>query len=277
VAMAVALKREKPWNAAVNVLIAAGLAAILFFMRSRIMVAFVAWRSALMIGAVVVLLAVWFLARQRDFAGALSPQAEQGVFLLTALAGLSSLVQFPVAFPVYMCYFAPLTALTLFAVVSVSNRCCCKLFFAQLLAFYLAFAVFFVGVRAMYLNAFSYEPKLQAFHLPRARGLRVHDASMVERAAESIVRLAQNGPILAAPECGEMYFLTDLRNPTDDDRRVTPQDFDRVVQDPRLKVFVVKHDFHFPASSLSPGELSEIGRQFPNVNSIGNYEIHWRP
>ncbi|MGZ4811813.1 MAG: glycosyltransferase family 39 protein [Terriglobales bacterium] len=275
--MAVALKRERAWGTTLNVIIAAGLAAILFFMRPKIMVAFVAWRSALMIGPVVVLLAVWFFARRKDFASLLTKKAEQGTFLLAALAGLCSLVQFPVAFPVYVCYFAPLTALTLFAVVSVSDRCRCKPFFAQLLIFYLAFAVFFVSVRAMYLNAFSYEPKLRAFHLPRAQGLRAHDADYVEDAVAAILAHAQDGPMLAAPEGAELYFLTDLRNPTDDDRRVTPQALERAIQDPNLKVMVVKHAFHFPASKLTPEELSEIAARFPNWTNIGVYEIHWRP
>jgi hypothetical protein len=146
-----------------------------------------------------------------------SPRRRLQIFLLLALAGLTSLVQFPYAFGIYFCYAAPLTILALLFVVSEQPRAPRRLHACAAL-FYLAFAVLWVnrGFIRDIGGRFTYLEQSTPLGVERA-GLKVAApvADLYRQLVAEIQSHSADGEfIYATPDCPEVYFLSARRNPT---------------------------------------------------------------
>jgi hypothetical protein len=229
------------------------------------------------------LAAAWLLyARQKNAA---ADSRDQKVMLLVSVAAMCSVVQFPYAGPLYFCYFAPLALLALVAFVSIlPTRSHSRLLLVG--AFFTLLAVF--AFRPIALAAFDLRrPPFQPdtpLALPRAGGLRVfpEQATVYQQLIPFLTRLSPNQPILAAPDCPEVYFLSGLRNPTPFffDFFVPPLEYsayvERLIDRPAfIKVVVLNND---PAFSLpSRGILRALVlTRFPQSRKFGNFEVFWR-
>ena len=146
------------------------------------------------------------------------PRTErEALFLMCAMCGVMNLVQFPFAFGVYFLFVAPLVALAFLFLVASQPGGPTRLHFVYG-AYCLLFALVWlnsgevrrIGVR--YLADQSVTP----LALPRG-GLRV-SPELAQIYADLVTEVQAHSPagsyIYAAPDCPEVYFLTERKNPT---------------------------------------------------------------
>ncbi len=241
----------------------------------------VGWGSVpvLALGAIALL---WHRSRQRESPALL----DQQITLLVSVTALFSLVQFPFAYPIYFCYVAPLTILAVAAVLSALaplprlNIYCAAVFLGL-------FAVLVFRPGFLFYMPYGYHPDEQTvpLALPRANGLRVsqHDAAEYQELIPSVQKLAAGRAILAAPECPEVYFLSQLRNPTGIlfDFFHQPQEYQAQIQaildrPDFIKVVVLCEAPEFSAEQLKVLQ-TVVPSRFPRSRTIGNFEVFWRP
>ncbi len=235
------------------------------------------WFSALLLTPVVVLSGA--LALSPRFGLELSTLRQQQIFLLLALAALCSLIQFPLSAPIYFCYAAPMTALALFAVVACIKRTqsASRLVFASVIVFYTLFAVVRLQPSAIYAHwAFGAADKVTTLNLPRGGGLKVERPQEYEELVRVVQRLSKGGPIIAMPECPEVYFLTGLENATKDDNGASLEVLLQAGQDARVHVIVINRLSTFSGASLTPELHQELLARFPNEGRVGRYSLFWR-
>jgi hypothetical protein len=215
-----------------------------------------------------------------------SDSRDQQLMLLVSVASMCSLVQFPYAGPLYFCYFATLAVLALLAFLAlVPQRSRLNLLFAG--AFFTLLAIFVFRPVTLASFAFQHSAKLPdvSLDLPRSGGLRVFSdqATRYQQLIPFLVRLSPDHPILAAPDCPEVYFLSGLRNPT-------PFFFDFFAQPAAYKIYmgqlldrpgfikvvVLNND---PAFSLLHRDAlrSLVIARFPDSRTFDRFEVFWRP
>ena len=173
------------------------------------------WYTLRPIVPLVTLAGCWILASVR--ADILEPSRRQSVFLLLAMGAMVSMVQFPYAFGIYFLYTAPMVILAVHGVIgcrrSTSTRlplCFC--------VFYLLFAVCWLN-RSYHRDIGGRFTKGYYDHtLDLERGglqISAPMACLYQRLVTEVNRRAPAGAyIYAAPDCPEVYFLTNRRNPT---------------------------------------------------------------
>ena len=207
----------------------------------------------------------------------------QQVMLLLSVTATCTLIQLPFSAPIYFCYVAPLLALSLLALLSISERPT-RPILGLLLVSYLAFAVF--RVTPGFIHAMGYHPQpnpeTETLRLPHAGGLRVAPAQAIqyeELIPEIEAHAGASAYIYAAPDCPEVYFLSGKGNPTP-----TMFDFfdargrDSVIQAiDTHQVQVVAINFEPKFSGPIPSDLLDaLRRQFPWSKRIGDFEVRWR-
>jgi hypothetical protein len=209
--------------------------------------------------------------------GAVTPGElrHQRLMLLLCLAALCALVQFPFAAPIYFCYYAPLLILAMSAVVSSWRQRCSLPMLSAVLGFYFLFAILRMAPTRIYRFEFAPPPPLTLLDLPTAGGLRVPSSAIVEAMVATVQRHSTNHPVLAFPECPEVYFLTGLQNPTRNDGAVLPEDIYRVIASNQVNVIVINQKPYF-SSKLSPDVMTAIERTFPLSKVSGKYLVRWR-
>lgn len=205
------------------------------------------------------------------------------VYLLVAVASLTSLVQFPYAFGIYFCYAAPLVVVAVAAVVGVSPGP--RPPHLAVLAFAFAFAVAWLNpgfLLAIGLRYIPY-PATAPLTLERA-GLRVLPIRKAEyeRVVALVERHAGRGPIYAGPDAPEVYFLSGRRNPT----RVLFDIFDEpadrtarilaTIDQEDVKVVVLNTRPEF--SPIVPTDLMRgLLARFPHWQPVERFDVGWRP
>jgi hypothetical protein len=241
----------------------------------------VGWGSipVLVVGAVALL---WHRSTQRD-----SPaRLDQQIALLLSVTALFSLIQFPFSFPLYFCYVAPLTILAVAAVLSSLARiprlniCSAGIFLGLFAAL-----VFRPGFVSYMPYGYHRDEQTVPLALPRASGLRVspHDAAEYQELIPFVQKLAAGRPVLAAPECPEVYFLSQLRNPTGIlfDFFHQPQEYQAQIQAILDRPDFIKVVVLFEAPEFSSEQLKVlqtlVPSRFPRSRTIGNFEVFWRP
>ncbi len=215
-------------------------------------------------------------------AGGLDAAGRQTVFLLTAVAALTSLVQFPYAFGIYFCYAAPLVALAITAVVTA--RPSPRLLHLAVLAFYLGFAVLWLNPGFIRSMGLRYIPDNQTERLRLDRGgLLVWRDRMLEY-EQLIARIRERATtdyIYAAPDVPEVYFLSARRNPT----RTIFDIFDETAgRTARILALIDAHDVKVAvvsskpefSPSLDPELARGLAARFPHWEQIGRYRLGWR-
>jgi hypothetical protein len=203
-------------------------------------------------------------------------------FPLLAFTALLGLVQFPFSAPVYFCFVAPLVVLSAGAVVRLAQPWARPLHLGVAI-FYLVFAVIRMNPGYVW-NLGNHPVRYRAtawLDLPRA-GLKVpaEDANVYVGAVRILRTHSVSQTVFAAPDCPELYFLSELRNPT----RVI---VDYLARDPlgreatvsmlaRNEVRAVAINEH-PSYSrpLDDALRSDLARLFPHGRKLGGFELRW--
>jgi hypothetical protein len=246
------------------------------------------WSSAYWLPPILVIVGSAILLFSVPLAKADDPALDhlrrQRLFLLLSVTALCSLVQFPYSAPVYFCYIAPLVILLIAALLRPFSRVSRPLL-AALYAGFLVFVVLVVTPGFIYVMGFSHRPDVQTatMDIPRADGLRVDPASaaIYDKLIPLIRAHAGAGDIYCAPDCPEVYFLSEYPNPTPDiydflDPQASQQQHILgILSDSRIRV-VILNEHLLLSPPLSAHLHQEIARRFPGNMSVGNFEVLWR-
>jgi len=221
-----------------------------------------------------VVLGVVLLSR-RDWAAA-SAVSQQRTMLLVALAAVCSLVQFPFPYVTYFCYTAPLTLLAVLALVSLRRSPQAGPMLAMLLLFFLSLGVFGLVPKHIY-NPDLRIGALHTLRLPRSGGLKV-DATTPDY--DDLVPFLQmhsaNGLLYAGNDCPELYFLSGLKNPTNDDTGAPASDLLAALRSGRLRLVAINDQSFFAGAATPPELRAAVAASLPQSTRIGRFSIYWR-
>jgi hypothetical protein len=236
------------------------------------------WTSAASATPIIVAAGAWALWRGAgsSWAELGSTQRQQEIFLLLALAAICGLVQFPFAAPIYFHYFAPLPALAALAVIGTRRRHANDALLAELLGFYLLFGVLYVVPATIYNYSLGFVLRAEPLAVPAGQGLRVPGADQYIAITRAVDEIDHGDTLLAFPECPEFYFLTGRRNPTHADSWAIPDEVERAMQDPKLRVIVINRRPVFPSSVPPQPLLEKVVTLFPNAAQVGQFQVRWR-
>jgi hypothetical protein len=210
-------------------------------------------------------------------------QRQQAMCLLCVTA-LWNLVQFPFSMPVYLCYVAPLTLLSLVAMLR---------FVKDPPVVNWKISGVFLFLFAVLLLRFSYVVELEfptpanqivsPLEVAPARGLLVSrdDAEAYNTLVPFVVARARGGEILAGPDCPEVYFLAGFQNHSrllfeflEDPQRYQLQTAALLRDHPAIKVAVVHQHPQF--SLTHRNILTDLVRaRFPMSRQIGDFIVYW--
>ncbi|HXH63180.1 MAG TPA: hypothetical protein VNG95_03295, partial [Gemmatimonadales bacterium] len=242
------------------------------------------WNSVRWLVPVTVLGGVWLLMTRG--ASSLTSIRRQQVLLLVAVAGVTSLVQFPFGAPIYALYVVPLGILAAAAIVTSLpwSPGAIVPFAGPVLAFYLIFAIRWVHPGFVYNFGNNYAPDEQTAALAIDRGgLRVPppDAELYGQLVRTVRAHARGAYGYATPDCPEVYFLSGLRNPT----RTLFDFFDdsvgrsaRILADlerDSVRVIVINHAPGFSAPP-PPDLMVALLARYPATTTIGRFDVRWR-
>jgi hypothetical protein len=214
--------------------------------------------------------------------GALPEDRRRQVLVLLAVAAACGLVQFPYSSPIYFMYAAPLGALAAAAVVAMLPGAP-ALPAAATLAFYVLFAVRWIHPGFIYDMGLHYSRDTQTVPLAVDRGgllVTPEDADVYSRLVATVRSQARGPWVYATPDCPEVNFLTDTRNPTRDlfeffedggSRDATFASLD--AKHVNLVVINTKPAFSPP---LAGAFVARLATRFPNFVEVGRFEIRWR-
>ena len=256
-------------------------ALVLVFSRRIDLALTVALASALaVVPVLVVAAAAVLIALPRDSAS--GRESDQHLALFLTMTVLLSLVQFPYSDVTYFCYFAALAVLLASCLISRFARPPRTILIAAV-AFYVLYAATVTNVHFMgKLTDSDYAST--PIMLPRAGGIRVpkNDAAEYAELIPFVKGHARDKPILAGPDCPEVYFLSGLKNPTPVlfDSLEQPQEYERRIRavidrDDFINVAVVDESPNFSVEQVKL--LRELlPPKFPNSRSIGWFTVYWR-
>ncbi len=278
-------RRFKPLRRGVLVAGTAAAAALVVALGDRDTVYRAVWYSARPLVPAAVLAGLLLLERRHL---SLDAGRRQRLFLLLAMASLVSLVQVHFAFGTYFAHTAPVVALALLAVVSCQPAPPRRLL-AVALGFYLIFALTWLHhgwVQAMGVKHWpvAYDAPL---NVDRG-GLKVQSelAPAYERLVAEVQRHSAAGAfIYATPDCPQVYFLAERRNPTrtlfdffDDDYFDGPARGERLLAllDARdVDVVVFNRSPQF-SDRISANLVQGVFTRFPHRLDVPPFSVHWR-
>lgn len=226
-------------------------------------------------------LALFFL---RNRPGLLAEKLDEKVMILLSLCALCGLVQFPFAAPIYFCYVAPLAILAAAAILRAIPEPP-RALLATLGAAALLFPVLVTRSGGLLALGWHYWPDAQtaAIQLPRAGGLLVsfETQRQYDKAIPLLRQHAQGHPILAGPDCPEVYFLGDFGNPTRsmfemfEDRAGYRERIEKLVDEQSVKAILLNGSASFSEYYLGPLR-SVADEKFPFSQKAGSFEVRWR-
>ncbi len=231
------------------------------------------WFSAVMLTPIVVALGVAFLLIGRARKGRATID-RQRVMVLVALAATCSLVQYPFAAPIYLCYALPLTLLALTAIIATNKTQRGIYAFGAIAALYLVFGV--ASLIPMHLAELTHEVgQMNTLQLPRG-GVEIEGSVFFEQLTHLLQQHSPNGLLYAGNDCPELYFLSGLKNVTRDDSGAAPEEVLRALQSNDLKVFVINEAPFFEVGKMNKAVRAEVERKFPAHVQVGIFQIFWR-
>jgi hypothetical protein len=213
-----------------------------------------------------------------------SEQTQQRIMILLSLCATCSLVQFPFAGPIYFCYVAPLALLASAAILGAFPKPPYVLL-ASVGTVALLFPILIVRSGGLLDLGWSHAPNQQTelLKLPRAGGLRVtiEREQQYDKAIPLLQAHAGGRPILAAPDCPEVYFLGNFENPTGtmfeifEEPAGYQERIDKLVEDKQIKAILINNDPGFSEYYVDPLE-NIADDKFPFTQNIGTFEVRWR-
>ncbi len=232
------------------------------------------WFSAVMLTPVVVVLGATAVIRAGRTRGEGSSLNQHRVMLLTSLAATCSLVQYPLAAPIYLCYSLPLTMLALVAIVATSKRQSGTYVLTALAGLYIAFGV--VALVPMQVAELTHEiVHMDKLQLPRG-GVTIENEQFFEQLIHFLQAHSPNGVMYAGNDCPELYFLAGLKDVTHDDGGAPAAEVLRALQSNQINVVVINEAPFFPAGRMNPQVRAEVERQFPNHAQAGIFQVFWK-
>jgi hypothetical protein len=264
-----------------SILLACFAAFALVASRSNDFAYIVGLTSALGAIPVLAVAAVLILSAQRR-AQKSSGASDQQLALLLFITALFSLIQFPYSTPGYFWYVSPLVVLLAAALLSRFSHPP-RVILSAAGGFYLLFPV--LVIRPQFIGAHA-RPDLSnsPLQLPRAGGIRVTEKSAAEymELIPFVKGLAGDHPILAAPDCPEIYFLSGIKNPTPVfyDSLEDPGSYQHAIttlldRPNFLKVAVINDAASVAVYHTQLLHLLAKSR-FPNSRKIGSFTVYWR-
>ena len=205
------------------------------------------------------------------------------LFAVLAVAALSSLVQYPFSAPIYFCYVAPLAVLAVLGLATDAGR---RLVAATIGAFSLVFAVIWMNGQTLDALGHFPGPAPSVVPLGLARGgllVPVDDAALYQRLIPIVESHAGGGGryVYAAPDCPQVAFLADARNPTralfdflDDSARQTAVVL-RALDAHDVRVVVVNDDPEF-SGPIDSTLAAALRTRYPEADTVGQFTVRWR-
>ena len=206
-----------------------------------------------------------------------APGRPRALIAVVTAGLLLSLIQVPFAGPLYFLHFAPLVPLVALHVLRHARPAGWG-FWGLFLVAALAFASLRMGwPRLNWYRGDTGVTQMEPMGLPRA-ALRVpwSDAEVYRDLVDEIHRHALPGePILATPDCPEVYFLSGTINPTPhlyemfgEPENTGAGYYQRRIAELGIKVLVF-NEFHRFSPRLPPRERAALERAFPHERVIG--------
>ena len=273
--LAAAMYWDKFQSIAVGAALGIGAIAIVFRSSQSIEVASGVWCSAATLTPLAVIFgsAVVLLGKQRNRYAQLG---HQQIALLMSLAATCTLVQYPFAAPIYLCYALPLTMLALVAITAVGKVQRGAFVLAPVLGFYLLFGV------AILVPHYIYElthviGRMDEMHAARAGRLKIEGASFFDDDLGPFLRAhSPDGKMYAGNDCPELYFLSGLENVTSNDGGADDDEVLKALQSDRLKLVVINEGPFFPSARMSAKVRAEVEHRFPESRLFGIFHVYWR-
>ena len=244
-----------------------------------------AWAAMWAIVPVIVTLGIGMLVRSLRVEQASHTRLQQ-LLLVLAVTATCSLIQYPLSFPNYFCYVAPLVLLSVAAVLSFVDRPP-RLFIGAAFIFYCLYAVFEMTPGFIYNMGSSFSRDMQTVELKvqRAGGLRVDSRSAGEYdQLNSLIRQNAHGEsILAAPNCPEVYFLYGFQPPNrdffsfSDDSRQNTASVLKTLATNHIHLVVLNHRDSMFIPIVSNDLMKTLEQEFPNSDKAGDFEVRWKP
>ena len=211
------------------------------------------------------------------------PVLRRGTFLLLAVAAFASMVQYPFGELIYFCYCAPLFALAAIAVSRYARAPGALLPVAVLVAFTL-FGFAWLDRETIYLGSLGPYSNPQTVILDHRRAsIRVTPADRADYG--SIVALlrshARGRFTYAAPDAPEIYFLTDLKNPTRsyggylDKASPHGSRLLQVLNERGVTAVAINHRPSF-SNGIGSATLRALRGGYPISKRVGSFEVRWK-
>jgi Dolichyl-phosphate-mannose-protein mannosyltransferase len=235
------------------------------------------WQSTRAFASMLPVAICWRLATDR-----VQDHKEQRIlFISAAMLAWAALNQFPYAGGIYFCYVAPLAVIAGAALGSTSSSLRPHTILPWTLMV-LLFAVLSPHRAYVQTLGLFHRPRVfdTALDLPRARlTLNRADVEVYRRVVAAVKSHSQDGPLIAGPDCPEIYFLAGVNNPS-------PRLFEFFSDAPgasadelsfwsKGEVIVVNRMPEFspkPTSAL----FALLRAEFPHGEQIGKFEVRWR-
>jgi hypothetical protein len=263
--------------------------AIIFSSTSALLYRFI-WSSVTLLIPVTVIAAGTILFQNRG-RRRINPVRQQQLFMLSAIAGLCSLVQFPYSHPIYFFYVTPLLILAILAVIASRERQS-PIVNGALLLFYMAFAVIYITPGFMHIIGVQSDSDKQdcylglpcfRFDVSRVGNLKVSREIAVQyQTLIPLVRDHAKGQyIYAAPDCPEVYYLSGFRNPTrtlfdflDESSGRTQRIMEEIDAHAVNEVVLASYPEFSPA--VSPDLREQLELRFTNCLNVGRFQVRWK-
>jgi hypothetical protein len=226
---------------------------------------------------IVAVIASWMLLFDTN----LEDRRKLEIFTVLTVSSFMTLVQFPFSAPIYFCYVAPL--------VILSAQVTCASQPHAVVRTQWTIVLFGLLFGATLLNHFQFfddpnlarmDPAVNLLELPRG-GLFLTERDR-QKYHRLVTAIQQNSPpnssIYAGPDCPEVYFLSERKNPT----RTLFELFDEPDPDDTKRLqFILQHDLSLVVLNLSPSHsrkwtqpfLDAMTAHFPKAMTIDNFLV----
>jgi len=219
----------------------------------------------------------------------LNSSKRQQMFLVLSMSGVMNLTQFPFSLYIYYCYIAPLVILTIIFIITAQKGSPRKVWICFGVC-YLLFSLIWLNQSYVLSEGMKFIPLENNMSLRLERGGLKVSKTFAQLYCLLVSRVQQHSSpgdyIYASPDCPEVYFLCDRKNPTrtlfdffDTDFKRDPQGrINRIlalIEERKINVVVIRWRGDFSGWS-NPDFLREIEFRFPNRCDLQMFTLFWR-